>query len=270
MNEIPLLSVVTATYNRAPSLPACFSSVLALHGTISSLEHIIVDNMSSDATAGIVAEYAQGAPYKVRYIREPDSGIYDALNKGIRSARGIYVHLLHSDDAYADPAMLCDLARSLEEGAFDIIACAIRYRKEADEEATVWEPSYRRRFRQCRFPHTGCIVKRAFYESHGVYDTRFKIVSDALYMANVFPSAHFMMLPVVLVEMATTGISSRDSLRLRFEQLALLLRSNNLPLYYKVKRAPILLGRVLQYLVETRFSDFGLGQRRAKQRRHGG
>lgn len=270
MNAFPLLSVVTATYNRAASLPACLSSVLAISRLIPAIEHIIVDNMSSDGTEELVGEYARVAPYEVHYIREPDSGIYDALNKGIRSSRGLYIHLLHSDDAYSEPTMLGAVVHSLERGDSDVVACAIRYWQEGQTEAIVWKPSFRKRFSQCRFPHTGCIVKRAFYERHGEYDTRFRIVSDALYMANAFPAAKFEMLPVVLVNMATTGISSRDSLRLRLEQLALLVLSANLPLYYKVKRFPILLGRIVRYLFDTHFADLRPGFGRANTRKNGG
>jgi len=255
MSDLPLLSIVTATYNRAASLPDCLASVLAFQGVMPSIEHIIVDNMSMDGTKGIVEDYARKVAYPVIYVREPDSGIYDALNKGIINARGRYVHLLHSDDVYSKPETLTGFAKRLKDGSADVLACSIRYRKEDDREATIWEPSYRRRFRQCRFPHTGCIVKRSFYVEHGGYDTRLMIVSDSLYMANEFSEGSFEILPYVLVDMATSGVSSKDSLRLRLELLLLLIMSKNLPLYYKVKRTPVMILNIVRYLEKSRFSD---------------
>lgn len=93
MNE-PLISIVTPCLNRAHYLPEAIESVLAQG--YASFEHIIVDGMSTDATPEVLARYPH-----LRVIREPDRGLYDALNKGLRAARGQITGHLNSDDLYA-------------------------------------------------------------------------------------------------------------------------------------------------------------------------
>ena len=87
------ISIVTPTYNRAHLLEAALLSVLAQGW--SDTEHIVVDGMSSDGTVELLARYPH-----LRVIREPDSGLYEALNKGIRAATGEVIGHLNSDDEY--------------------------------------------------------------------------------------------------------------------------------------------------------------------------
>lgn len=93
MNE-PLISIVTPCLNRAHYLPEAIESVLAQG--YAHFEHIIVDGMSTDATPAVLERYPH-----LRVIREPDRGLYDALNKGLRAARGEITGHLNSDDLYA-------------------------------------------------------------------------------------------------------------------------------------------------------------------------
>jgi glycosyltransferase involved in cell wall biosynthesis len=87
------ISIVTPTLNRAQYLGEAIESVLAQgHDHV---EHIVVDGMSTDGTEALLARYPQ-----LRVIREPDTGLYDALNKGLRAATGEIIGHLNSDDLY--------------------------------------------------------------------------------------------------------------------------------------------------------------------------
>jgi len=253
MNDIPLLSIITATYNRAQTLGDCFASVHLLFNEIHNIEHVIIDNNSSDGTNAIVKEYIKGSPYKVKYIREADRGIYYALNKGIAAASGTYIHLLHSDDRYSTPFDISPILLDMKEGIADVIACSVRMKNSATKYEKIWEPRFGKRFCEFLFPHTGCIIKASFYRRQGFYDTRFKIISDALYIANNFPAATISIRDNILVEMATTGISGRESLRYYLEKMALILLSKNYPLYYKIKRLPIIIKKTMKFLIKICF-----------------
>ncbi|MGN0865815.1 MAG: glycosyltransferase family 2 protein [Akkermansia sp.] len=104
MNHAPLVSVVTVCYNlikngREAFFRQCADSVHRQN--YPHIEHIVIDGGSHDGTVELLESYAQKGWLK--YISEPDQGIYDAMNKGIRAAQGKYVAFLNSDDYWHNP-----------------------------------------------------------------------------------------------------------------------------------------------------------------------
>ena len=91
------VSVITATYNSGATLRDTLESVLAQ--SYPDIEHIIVDGGSTDNTMALVREYEPRYNGRLRYICEPDKGIYDAMNKGIGMATGDVIGILNSDDS---------------------------------------------------------------------------------------------------------------------------------------------------------------------------
>jgi glycosyltransferase involved in cell wall biosynthesis len=104
----PVLSVVTATLNRRDYLPRCLESVTAQE--YPHKEHVVIDGGSTDGTVEILREYAQRYPH-LKWVSEPDTGLSQALNKGLARARGDAVGVLGDDDYYLPGA----LARVAEE-----------------------------------------------------------------------------------------------------------------------------------------------------------
>jgi glycosyltransferase involved in cell wall biosynthesis len=98
------VSVVVATYNSAAVLEACLASVKAQRPPV---ELIVVDGGSDDGTMGILQRHRADIQH---LVSEPDQGIYDALNKGVRLASGDYICVLGSDDVLASPDALARLA----------------------------------------------------------------------------------------------------------------------------------------------------------------
>lgn len=96
---LPLVSIVTPSYNSADFIEAAIASVLAQD--YPSLEHIIIDGGSTDGTLEIVAKYE----HKLTWISEPDEGQADALNKGFQRARGEIIGWLNADDMYQPQAV---------------------------------------------------------------------------------------------------------------------------------------------------------------------
>jgi glycosyltransferase involved in cell wall biosynthesis len=104
MNPL-LISIITITYNSAKYLEATIKSVIDQE--YPNVEYIIVDGGSTDSTINVIKKY-EGRISK--WISEPDRGISDAMNKGIRMSSGDIVGILHSDDFYADPTVLGRIA----------------------------------------------------------------------------------------------------------------------------------------------------------------
>ncbi len=108
------LTIATVCWNlcksgRTSSVRNCLESVRTQ--TFRDYEHLIVDGGSTDGTLDIIREYADSPRLKV--VSEPDHGIYDAMNKAIRMARGKYIVFLNSDDALSDTGALAAVMKSL-------------------------------------------------------------------------------------------------------------------------------------------------------------
>ena len=113
------ISVITATYNSAKTLRDTLNSILAQ--TYPDIESIIVDGASKDGTMDIVREYEPRFEGRMRWISEPDKGIYDAMNKGIQMASGDVIGVLNSDDFYHDERVVEDIVNAFEQKNVDCI-----------------------------------------------------------------------------------------------------------------------------------------------------
>jgi glycosyltransferase involved in cell wall biosynthesis len=102
----PLVSIITPSFNGARHLEACIRSVE--NQTYPSIEHLVIDGGSTDETHAILARHPH-----LRVTIGPDAGMYDALNKGIREARGMIVATLNTDDAY-EPEAIAQVVRHFE------------------------------------------------------------------------------------------------------------------------------------------------------------
>mgnify|MGYP000801179620 CR=1 FL=1 len=92
------ISLITVTYNSGNTLFSTLQSVLSQ--THLDIEYIIVDGVSKDHTIDVLKEYGPKFNGRLRWISEPDKGLYDAMNKGIRMATGDVVGILNSDDFF--------------------------------------------------------------------------------------------------------------------------------------------------------------------------
>lgn len=135
-----MISIVTVTYNAASTIERTLESVA--RQTCSDYEHIIIDGASKDATVDIAKKY------KTRIVSEPDNGLYDAMNKALRLAKGDYICFLnagdklHSDETLAQVASVADRGRvGVIYGDTDIVdddGRKIRDRRLTPPECLTW------------------------------------------------------------------------------------------------------------------------------------
>ncbi len=109
MDQYPLISVITITFNAETTLPVTLKSVA--DQTFADREHIIIDGASSDRTVELARKYPG-----VRILSEIDNGLYDAMNKGLRLARGEYVIFLNAGDTFHNKDVLTHYARRAKAG----------------------------------------------------------------------------------------------------------------------------------------------------------
>ena len=110
------ISVITICYNAAPILPLTIESVLAQD--YDDFEYVIQDGMSADETPKIIEGYRQRFEDRnIRFIynREPDNGIYDAMNKGVASAEGDYINFMNAGDCFYSADVIRKVAGAIEQ-----------------------------------------------------------------------------------------------------------------------------------------------------------
>ena len=107
------ISIITATWNSAETVRDTFESILKQN--YKNYEYIIIDGCSKDQTINIIREYEHRFQGRMRWVSEPDEGIYDAMNKGIAMATGEVVGLLNSDDYYFSNDVLSTIADCFDE-----------------------------------------------------------------------------------------------------------------------------------------------------------
>lgn len=238
------LSIVSPTWNCVARLQEHIRGVQCQE--FRDIEHILVDNLSDDGTRDVIAAYQKEASHPVIHIREPDHGIYEATNRGIRQARGEWIHVLNSDNRYASATALRDVfQRNLD--AYDVLACAETLVKREGEREVIYQmqPSYDTDLQGYRFPTQGLMIRRKFYETHGCYSERFKIVSDSIFKIQHFPKAKWVILDFPLVISPGGGISGTRSLANALENTAVHLFFHRYPMQRRLRAAA---SEIYQYL----------------------
>ncbi len=95
------VSIITVVYNNKDTIKDAIKSVL--NQTYKNIEYIIIDGASNDGTVDIIKSYGDNID---KFVSEPDKGIYDAMNKGIKLATGDIIGILNSDDFYVDKKVI--------------------------------------------------------------------------------------------------------------------------------------------------------------------
>lgn len=174
----PKVTIVTPVFNiiklgREKQLIRCVKSVAEQN--YKNIEHILVDGDSKDGTVSFLERLQ--AQYKIRYISEPDSGIYDAMNKGTRYATGKYVNFLGSDDFIQDKKAVSTIVKKLEESDADFAYAPVRMTDDIKKNVQIFQPDVRLVLTGMPFSHQSMYVKRDVL-CREPFDLKFKYAGD--------------------------------------------------------------------------------------------
>ena len=175
------ITIITATYNSGATLCDTMESVL--RQTYRDIEYLVIDGASKDNTLDIVRNYEPMFNGKLKYISEPDKGIYDAMNKGIRMATGDVVGILNSDDFYTTDTVLEQVAQAMAQTDTDAVYGDVHYVEDKDLSRSVRYYSsryFKRSLMRFGFmpAHPSFYCRRKVYERYGAFDISYKIAAD--------------------------------------------------------------------------------------------
>jgi glycosyltransferase len=217
-HQLPMLSLITVCYNSVETLGGTFDSVRKQQGV--SFEYLVIDGASKDGTTALIETEASSNGSPVTFWQsEPDSGHFDAYNKGINRASGDVVGFLNADDELAGDSVLLQVCECFSDP--DVVACYgdLLYvsRKETSRVVRYWKAG---EFDHSRLkvgwmpPHPTVYVRRSWYRSHGGFNTSYKIAADYDLMlrllTNLKNGEKVVYLPQVMVRMRTGGMSNRS------------------------------------------------------------
>ena len=205
------ISIITITYNSAKTLLRALESVQSQR--YKDIEHILIDGASTDGTREMIEAYAKEHT-NVRWVSEPDEGIYNALNKGIKMATGNVIGFLHSDDVLYSADSIGQIAAAFEQKEIEVVYGDLQYCKEGKVVRRWRSNTFHPRALKYGWmpPHPTVYVRREVYEQVGPYDEWFRISADYDMMLRIFTAGYkSRYLPEVLVCMNTGGASNKDS-----------------------------------------------------------
>ena len=175
------VSIITITYNSAITLRDTMEAVLSQ--TSKNIEYIVVDGASKDDTVKIIKEYESKFNGQMRWVSEPDKGLYDAMNKGIRMATGDIVGIINSDDFYHRTDVIAKVVEGFQENGIEAIYGDVRFVNPDNLDKTVRYYSSKhfshQLFRYGFMPaHPTFFTYRRYFEEFGYYKTDYKIAAD--------------------------------------------------------------------------------------------
>lgn len=205
-------SIITVCYNSSETINDTIKSVI--DQTYDDIEYIIIDGGSTDKTKEIVLSYGESVS---KFISEKDSGIYNAMNKGIKMATGDIVGVLNSDDFFNNDKVIERVADEFEGNNIDALYGDIQFVNPDNIQKVVRYYSSQKfnaaKFKYGYMPaHPSFYVKREYFERFGFYKEDYKIAADfellVRFLYNTNLKISYLQMP--FVTMRTGGISTRS------------------------------------------------------------
>ena len=201
-------------------ITVCFNSVSTIRDTLISvagqthpdIEHIIIDGQSTDGTLEIVTQYSARI---AKVLSEPDLGIYDAMNKGIRVATGDVIAFLNADDIYANSDAIARVVRTFEMETLDAVFGDVMFYRH-DRPLHPLRRYSSEHFRPARIAwgwmpaHPALFLKREVFDRVGPFRTDYHIAGDFEFVARAFYNSglRYRYISEVLVNMSMGGVST--------------------------------------------------------------
>lgn len=206
------VSIITATYNNEETVEETILSVF--DQSYKDIEHIIIDGCSCDKTIHFLNKHQDKIS---KIISEPDRGIYDALNKGIKNSTGDLIAFLHADDIYTDNKIIEEAVDLIKKEKTDSVYADLLYVSKNNTNKVIrnWKAGkfkYSKLKKGWMPPHPTFLVKKEIYNKFGSFDSNFRIAADydiiLRFLGKHRISSSY--LPKVMIKMRIGGESNKS------------------------------------------------------------
>lgn len=173
-------TIITVSYNSAETIERTIKSVL--NQTYDNIEYIIVDGESKDDTVQIIKRYEEVFEGRLKWVSEPDDGLYYAMNKGIEMATGQLIGIINSDDWYEPDSVEImvrefDTINSEKQSDNGLVLYGKLRLWEGESEVNVTSSDHTK-LREKMIGHPTCFVSKSTYEKYGAFNTEYISAAD--------------------------------------------------------------------------------------------
>lgn len=246
-----LLSIITINYNNAQGLQNTINSVLSQPiSDYSQIEYIIVDGASTDGSLDIISQTERKTgQLNLKWSSEPDSGIYNAMNKGIGRAEGEYVYMLNSGD-FLEANALPTIIEKLQTNP-DLLLFEVNLLENCNRFRT--ELRYPINLRYGSMLHQGMIYKKSLHEKYGLYDEQYKYASDYDFSIKAFYEKDFKLETIYspCANFLWGGLGESDA---SFEEIHSIKLKNNFITEKKKSRIKQIIKSIIPYGIITLYN----------------
>jgi len=202
-----IVSIITVCFNSADTIEDTIKSVLSQD--YKDIEYIVVDGGSRDATLEILTKYRSRIS---KYISEPDNGVYDAMNKGIKLSTGDVITILNSDDIYADETVVGQMVDFMQSNGLDAAYGDLVHidHNNTNHVTRFWKAGEYKKGAFCYgwvLPHPTFFCRKEIFERFGYFNDKLQIAADFELMLRFIEKHRIKVgyLPKVVVKMRTGG-----------------------------------------------------------------
>lgn len=216
------LSIIIPCFNQTKELCDCLESISKQ--TFKSYEIIVIDGGSEENLENILKSIS----VKIKFISEPDLGVYDAMNKGLSLANGDWLYFMGVDDAFYDDDVLKSLTPFFEKDGVELLIGSILYRFKKDDSIFVrknkglFKPLWSRLiWLKNTLPHQGIFYHKSLFEKKR-YDTKYKVLGDYAFNLNLWKrNVSVLILDHIIASCGTQGLSKCYNWALYKEEIEL-------------------------------------------------
>lgn len=182
-----ILTIITVNLNNSAGLEKTMQSVL--NQTRMDIQYVVVDGSSTDGSVEVIRRFENLFGERLKWVSEPDSGIYNAMNKGMRMADGDYLQIMNSGDILASDDVTERMLEELEKHGYpamlygNMIKCFPGGHKELDRSFE-GKPITMLDMYTGTLNHNPTYIQRGLFEKYGNYDEKLRIVSDWKWFLN--------------------------------------------------------------------------------------
>ena len=219
MEEI-LVSVLTPCYNSVKTIEKTLECIEKQ--SYQNIEYIIIDGGSTDGTLELIEKHRNRLPKQFTLVSEKDNGIYDAMNKGIRLAKGHLIGIVNSDDWYEEDTVE-QVVKHYQGNFFEVVYGMQRNYLNGKEKATfIYHHDF---LSEQMITHPTCFVTKNAYEELGVFDLKYRSAADYDLMLRFWESKKVIFTPVQQIlsnfqlgGMSSTQVGVRENATIRFQR----------------------------------------------------